>query len=305
MENNSRADGALITIQEKNGELYADSRDIAAALDIEHAALIATIDKHKHFIESEFETRVLFQKGPFRTPGGIQQIRYALLTEGQSLYVGTLSRNTPTVMRFKAVLVKAFLAARALEQQAVPAPVPKFEIPATYAGALRLAANLSDEKEQALAELRDAAAMLEEAQPMVAAYEDFLVKDKQSYSWNEAAKMFDKPGRRMGQNRLIALLREEGILMTGNRKSHNVPMQKYIELDYFRVYPNEEYGTVTTLVTPKGMGFLSRTLAEIEERKQAVVRQIASTAGAAAVVAARRPHRTTYYGQPPLNPAIS
>ena len=160
-----------LTIQQKDGELLADSRDIAAGLGIQHKNFLATLDTYKSKTESRLGV-VLFQTEQPLGPQGGRPQRYALLTEIQFNFIATLSRNTDAVVDFKLALVEAFDAARrALEQ---PAPAPKFEVPTTLADALRLAADLSDRQERTLAKLRNATEILVEAEPAVVAFEELL-----------------------------------------------------------------------------------------------------------------------------------
>lgn len=93
------------------GEFVIDSRIVAEELGVEHRSLLQTIKKYESEIELNFQ-RVAFEMTPFETAGGVQKQTVAHLTEDQALFIGSLSRNSETVVRFKANLVKAFQAAR-------------------------------------------------------------------------------------------------------------------------------------------------------------------------------------------------
>lgn len=101
-----------LSVFEYREVLVVDSRLIAVRLGIKHKNFIATIDKHKSTIEQAFGT-VLFQTEPRKDGNtGGDQPRYCLLTEDQSTFVMTLSRNSPEVIQCKVDLVKAFSKAK-------------------------------------------------------------------------------------------------------------------------------------------------------------------------------------------------
>jgi len=113
----------VIKLEVRDGISYASSKVIALELDIEHRALMQTIKKHQVAIESSFG-RVAFEMLPFGTDGGTQNSNVAYLTEDQAIFVGTLSRNSETVVQFKARLVKAFQDAKRALQSTSQAMVP-------------------------------------------------------------------------------------------------------------------------------------------------------------------------------------
>jgi len=104
----------MLSVNEHNGLLVVDSRLIAERLNIKHRNFLGTIEKHKTTIEQAFGA-VMFKTEP-RKDGNIggDQPKYCLLTEDQSTFVMTLSRNTPEVIQCKVELVKAFSKAKEL-----------------------------------------------------------------------------------------------------------------------------------------------------------------------------------------------
>ena len=123
-------------------------------------------------------------------------------------------------------------------------------VPKDFASALRLAADLEEQK--ALLQLR-----IEQDAPKVALADNIAVSVN-SLSFTEAAKWLKMPG--VGRNKLIAMLRADKVLMK-NRE----PYQQYINAGYFEVEPQTyeagEKGrrvTGTTRVTPKGLNWLAK-----------------------------------------------
>lgn len=101
--------------------LRVDTRTLAPKLDVRHRGIIQNIRSY----EAEFSElgRVLFEKAPLQTPGGTQEIVYAMLNEDQAYFLLTLSRNSPMVVRAKLSLVKAFKSAREMMDQSTLARI--------------------------------------------------------------------------------------------------------------------------------------------------------------------------------------
>lgn len=91
-----------ITIVEIEGQLVVDSRIIAEQLGVKHKTFLENIRTHKVTIEANFG-EVPFETAP-------DSAVFAYLTEDQSTFVMTLSRNSPKVILCKVGLVKAFSA---------------------------------------------------------------------------------------------------------------------------------------------------------------------------------------------------
>lgn len=117
------------------------------------------------------------------------------------------------------------------------------QIPKTFAEALRLAADLEEERQKLL--------------PKADQFDKFISGENYQ-DMNTAAKALS-----WGRNKLFAELRRRGILMSGNR-----PYQSYIDRGYFVVKekPIDMGGTVfnkpQTYVTAKGLSWLEKVLNE-------------------------------------------
>jgi anti-repressor protein len=121
----------------------------------------------------------------------------------------------------------------------------QFALPTTFSDALLLAGKLQKE--------------IEEAQPKLEAHDRFL-DAKGSYTMNEVAKQLNT-----GQNKLFERLRNGKILMDKKgHANHNTPYQTYIKRGYFTVRTTtiNDVDRVQTLVTPKGLDWLSKLVKE-------------------------------------------
>ncbi len=104
-----------LSVQEKDSVLVVDSRLIAQELGIKHKSFMETIRKHEKQTEQafgilRFETAEIIGKG--------QPEKFVYLTEEQSIFMMTLSRNTERVVECKIQLVKAFSEAKKLLEKA-------------------------------------------------------------------------------------------------------------------------------------------------------------------------------------------
>lgn len=97
-----------ITIVEIQGELVVDSRIIAEQLGIKHKNFLGTIRGHQSVIEEHFGVLAFETDTTSITALGGRPETFVWLTEAQSNFLMTLSRNTPEVIRCKAGIVKAF-----------------------------------------------------------------------------------------------------------------------------------------------------------------------------------------------------
>ncbi|MDB6134202.1 MAG: hypothetical protein JWM59_2445 [Verrucomicrobiales bacterium] len=140
---------------------------------------------------------------------------------------------------------------------------PKFDLPATMAEALRLAADTMDQLEAAKVELADAA-------PKLLTYDRCMNGDG-LFNFREVASHFPEKG--IGGNNLVKILIEERILYR-DAKGHVLAFRPYIERGYFKGVESpyelkstgESRVSVQIKVTPAGVEFIARKLTERERR---------------------------------------
>jgi phage regulator Rha-like protein len=105
----------VVSFDSGDGEiLVVDSRLVATDLNIEHESFVRTIDSNKTIIESSFG---ILRSDSDNKRGAGRPEKFFWLTEEQSTFLMTLSRNTPEVILCKANLVKAFFEARDILQK--------------------------------------------------------------------------------------------------------------------------------------------------------------------------------------------
>lgn len=99
----------IALISDKHSTPRVSSFVIAEHLELPHSSVLKTISRHAASLELINPLRLEVSKGELLTQGGrAKASRYALLTEEQSYFLLTLSRNTPHVVKLKLNLVQTF-----------------------------------------------------------------------------------------------------------------------------------------------------------------------------------------------------
>lgn len=180
------------------------------------------------------------------TPGGRQNV--TIINES-GLYSLIFGSKLESAQKFKKWVTSEVLPS--IRRTGSFSVQPKFNVPTTFAEALRLAA---DQQEK----IEEQAKLLEEQKPKVEFF-DTVADSKTAISMNDVAKVLGIKG--MGRNNLFEFLRNEKILM-----SNNVPFQIYVDRGYFRVIEQkymkngEPCMNIKTLVYQKGVDFISKTI---------------------------------------------
>lgn len=157
------------------------------------------------------------------------------------VYVLSLSQAKRVLLRESKYVRKAVIAYIEKLENSLK---QSFHVPATYAEALRLAAEQAEQIE--------AQQKLIEVQKPKAEFYDDVVESKDALPMAEVAKTLNMG---MGRNKLFAFLRDKGVLM-----KNNTPYQKYVDLGWFRCIEtkfNKPNGdtciNIKTVVLQKGL----------------------------------------------------
>jgi anti-repressor protein len=180
-----------------------------------------------------------------RTLGGEQQM---LIVNEPGLYSLILGSRKPEARAFKRWVTHEVLPAiRKTGSYSV-------SVPRTFAEALRLAADQAEQIDRQQKQLT-------EAKPKVEFF-DAVASSKDAIPIGNAAKVLGLPG--IGRNNLFAILREKGVLMSGN-----VPYQSMVDRGYFRVVEQkwttpegETRISIRPLVYQRGLDYIRRLLTE-------------------------------------------
>lgn len=221
--------GTVRAIRDKNGEPWFVAKDVSVILGYRDAANMT-----RRLEEDEKGTR------PVSTPGGEQQM--AVITE-PGLYSAILGSRVPEAKAFKRWVTHEVLPALRRDGGYM---VERHESPEeTMARAVLLARQTIDRQKSRIAELEPKAL-----------FADAVAASDGTCLVGELAKMMRQNGVEVGQNRLFAMLREDGYL--GNvGQNRNVPTQRAMDLGLFRIKETavtHSDGHVTINRTPKVTG---------------------------------------------------
>lgn len=131
---------------------------------------------------------------------------------------------------------------------------PAYQLPQSYADALRELAGKVEENERLALENKHQAEVIEEQKPKVV-FADAIVGSQSSCLIGELAKIITQNGYKIGQNRLFEWLRNNHFLGTTG-EFYNIPNQKYVEQGLFEIKKtsHSENGVMKTTSTPKVTG---------------------------------------------------
>lgn len=228
--------GQVRAVCSEGGEPMFVASDVAKILGYRMAS-----DMTRRLEEDEKGTRSV------RTPGGEQQM--AVITE-PGLYSAILGSRVPEARAFKRWVTHEVLPALRHDGGYM---VARDETPEqTMARAVLLAQQTIDRQRSRIAGLE---AENEEMRPK-ALFADAVAASDGTCLIGEFAKMLRQNGVSIGQNRLFAMLREDGYLGKVGQ-NRNVPTQRSMELGLFRIKETaitHSDGHVTINRTPKLTG---------------------------------------------------
>lgn len=282
------------------GLIFTDSLLLATFMGRRHDNVLKSIEN----IIRHDENRMFFDKKTFEhtrhptiyyiCPTGLklvvermkhcestQKALFNLLEETTQRYIGDHFPNGDEEM--ECGHSQAAPAEPTTEQE--PSQEPKYNIPQTYAEALRLAADLAErvEMQQRINEQQDMeiAERKQEIAKMKpsAMFGDAVVKFNQCVSVQNLAKLITQNGYEIGERRLFAWMRENGYLCDGG-DDHNMPTQRALVKGLFVIKQKETTlptgdvkNYMQTCVTGKGQifftnHFLMMAIADEEAKRQ-------------------------------------
>lgn len=229
--------GTVRAVRGDDGEPIFVAKDVAVILGYRDAANMT-----RRLEEDEKGTRSM------STPGGEQQM--AVITE-PGLYSAILGSRVPEARAFKRWVTHEVLPALRREGGYMVARAD--ETPEeTMARAVLLAQQTIDRQKRRIAGLEAE----NEAMRPKALFADAVAASDGTCLVGEFAKMLRQNGVEVGQNRLFAMLREDGYLGKAGQ-NRNVPTQRSMELGLFRIKETaitHSDGHVTINRTPKLTG---------------------------------------------------
>lgn len=227
--------GTVRAVRGENGEPMFVARDVTDALGLDRTAT-RRLDEDEKGVHST------------HTPGGNQQV---LLVTEPGFYKLVLQSRKPEAKAFQRWVTHEVLPALRREGGYMVARAD--ETPEeTMARALLLAQGTMERQKRRIAGLEAE----NEAMRPKALFADAVAASDGTCLVGEFAKMLRQNGVEVGQNRLFAMLREDGYLGKAGQ-NRNVPTQRAMELGLFRIKETaitHSDGHVTINRTPKLTG---------------------------------------------------
>ena len=227
--------GSIRVVRDENGEPWFVAKDVLDVLDLDKTAL-RKLDEDEKGVDS------------IHTPGGDQQM--TTVTE-PGFYKLVMRSRKPEAKAFQRWVTHEALPALRREGGYMVARAD--ETPEeTMARALLLAQGTMERQKRRIAGLEAE----NEAMRPKALFADAVAASDGTCLVGELAKMLRQNGVEVGQNRLFAMLREDGYLGKGGQ-NRNVPTQRSMEMGLFRIKETavtHADGRVTINRTPKVTG---------------------------------------------------
>lgn len=229
-----------IQVTQLNGDLVVSSRQVAEDFEKRHADVIKAIeDKMK--VNEILRSPKYFIESTYTDKSNRQSKEYLLTRDGFSFIV--MGFNGKRADEWKLKYIEAFNKMESYIKD-------KNKLPRNFAEALRLAAELEEEKERLALENS-------EMKPKAEFYDD-VAGSKDAITIGEVAKVIGIKG--LGRNKLFALLRDRKILQQNNQ-----PYQEYVDRGYFRII-EQKWTTpdgdtkinIKTLVYQKGLDYIRK-----------------------------------------------
>lgn len=246
-----------LVFKSDKGNPVTNSLLVAEKFGRRHSDVIKAIEQHIEDLKSTDEKIRWFIESTYCDGKGEYRKMYVMNRDGFSLLVMSFN-NTKDVLRFKIDFIEAF---NKMEKAIKESGLYQFEIPHSFADALRLAAEQQEKIERQNAQLQEQAPKVLFASAVETSNKSCLI--------GELAKILKQNGIEMGQKRLFEWMRKNGYLCkTG--ESYNQPTQMAMEMSLFEIKKstiNNPNGTTlvtsTTKVTGKGqVYFVNKFLRE-------------------------------------------
>lgn len=234
-----------IILKEVNGEITANSRDVAERFNKQHKDVLETI---RNLIAENSAVKNMAIESEYITDRGRKYPEYLLNRDGFSLLV--MGFTGKEALEWKLKYIEAFnKMEKIIKEQTIKA------LPLTYKEALIQLLETVEQNELLLAEN-------ERLEPL-AKFAEHVTESSNAIDIGDFSKIVKNEVIDLGRNKLFEWLRNQKILM-----SDNVPYQKYIDNDWFNVIEltkENSYGTkcfTKTLITGRGQVQIVKKLRE-------------------------------------------
>lgn len=227
-----------IILQNINGVIVANSREVAERFGKRHSDVLEKISSLESEIQPTENSARYFKQSEYKDSKGEMRKEYELTRDGFSLVV--MGFTGSKALEWKLKYIDAFnKMEEIIKEQTTKA------LPTTYKEALMQLLETVEQNELLLAEN-------ERLEPL-AKFAEHVTESSNAIDIGEFSKVVKNEVIDIGRNRLFEWLRSKEILM-----SNNIPYQRYVDNEWFKVIETTKentYGTkvfTKTLITGKG-----------------------------------------------------
>lgn len=233
-------------IKNENEEvLTIDSREIAEMMEKEHSKLLRDIRTYSRYIaEANLGLGKYFIESKYIDSNNQERPNYLVTKMGCEICANKMTGK-------KGILFTVKYVDKFNKMEGQIRKTNTYKLPQTFSEALRQLADKWDENNK----------LIEENKVMKpkSDFYDKVTESETTFNMNDSAKILNYKG--MGRNKLFAFLREQNVLMIGNR-----PYQRYVDAGYFKevesefVKNDEVVVNYKTVVFQKGLDYISKLL---------------------------------------------
>lgn len=236
-----------LVFKSEKGTPITDSLLVAEKFGKEHRHVLDSI---RNLVAENSAAKLFFIESQYENRGKLYPM-YIMSRDGFSLLV--MGFTGSKALAFKIEFIEAF---NKIEQQ-----IKTLQIPTTFAEALRLAAEQAEDIERKNKQIEEQKPKVVFAESVMGSSNLILIRD--------FAKSLCDDDFKIGQNRLYAWFRENGIL-----NSRNEPYQNYVERGYFEVITRvigsgeATFTTNTTKITGAGQVYFAKRIRDTYKQEQ-------------------------------------
>lgn len=238
---------AQLVFKSEKGTSITNSLLVAQKFGKEHRHVLDSI---RNLVAENSAAKLFFIESQYENRGKFYPM-YIMTRDGFSLLV--MGFTGSKALAFKLEFIEAF---NKMEQQ-----IKTLQTPRTFAEALRLAAEQAEDIERKNKQIEEQRPKVVFAESVMGSSNLILIRD--------FAKSLCDDNFKIGQNRLYAWFRENGIL-----NSRNEPYQNYVERGYFEVITRvigsgeATFTTNTTKITGAGQVYFAKRIRDTYKQEQ-------------------------------------
>ena len=236
-----------IAIQNRDGVLLMDSREVAEMVEKPHNDLLKSIRQYCEYLTAgDFPLSDFFLKSEYQDSTGRTLPHFLITRKGCDMIANKLTGK-------KGVL---FTAAYVTKFEEMERELAKPKLPTDFLSALKALVTSEEEKQVLVLQNEQQGKVIDELKPK-ALFADAVSASDTPMLIRELAKFLKQNGVDTGERRFFQWLRDNGYLIKRKGADYNTPTQRSMDLGLFKLKETSivhNDGTVTVNRTPRVTG---------------------------------------------------